>query len=110
VSQRSRTLRDKRRSVDLNLADARWDAVIAYATAAFPDQPLAHGVRELLLIGVGVDPLDAAACAARIAAYNSMIGVLRGRLLQALGSLTNALTADEAQAQMTRDPTGERAA
>jgi len=77
--------------------------VIDYARAAYPDLPLPHGVREMLLISAGVDPLDAATVAARRAAYNSMLGHLREKVLTAIGPFFEALAAEEAAARIARD-------
>lgn len=87
-----------RRLVQLNLSDDRWNGVCRYAAEAYPGQPLAFGVRELLLIASGLDPLDAATIAARQAAHTSMTNMIRQKLLGALGPFVDALQTDSARA------------
>jgi hypothetical protein len=82
----------------LNLSAERWDPVIRWARHAYPDQPLAYGIRELLLIGSGIDPTDATLVAARQAAYNNMLGRLRNKVLSAIGPFADQLNAEEARA------------
>jgi hypothetical protein len=83
--------------VQLNLSDERWDGAVRYATTAYPGQPLAFGIRELLLVGAGLDPLDAAIVASRISAYNEMTNALRHRVLAALGPLVEAMNTEVAK-------------
>jgi hypothetical protein len=87
--------------VQLNLSDERWDGVCRFAAEAYPGQPLAFGIREILLLASGLDPPEAAAIAARQAAYTTMTNMLRQRVLSALGPLLDTLQGEAARAAIT---------
>lgn len=56
----------------VTLDDPAFAGFFEFARTAYPDLPLTNAVREILLLGMGVDPTTAAVTAARIAAFNSL--------------------------------------
>jgi hypothetical protein len=85
-----------KRVVTLNLSDPAYDFVFRFIEVAYPGMPISAGVRELLLVAAGTDPLDAAAHETRRATRHMVQAAMRQKLLANLGEVLTQLHAEEA--------------
>lgn len=86
----------QRRRILLDLTDPAYDSIFRFIEVAYPGMSVANGLRELLLVSAGHDPLDAARFEARKAARHEVMMYMRKRLIAPLVAAAAELQLDAA--------------
>lgn len=85
--------------LSLDSKDPEIARVLDFADTAFPGQPVTNAMRELLVVGLGSDPLSPAIMAARQSAYATASYTVRMRLAAALRDIANDLELESVMAR-----------
>lgn len=80
-----------RRRIALDLTDPAYDPIFRFIEVAYPGMTVNNGLRELLLVAAGHDPLDAARFEARKAARYEVMMYTRKKLIGPIAAMLREL-------------------
>jgi len=89
-----RTSAQARVSLSTTDPDLIAAGVFEFCAAAYPGLPISSGMRELVLRGMGTDPMDAAVTVARRAALSATIYAMRVVVAEAFNTAADTFRAE----------------